>query len=273
MPGLASIDRAGINVDVTQRPALTPKLPVEAPISGRRRTAAGDPVRERIKAAAIDLFTRRGFHGVTFIDIGRSLGIPHSLVHYHFGSKPALAEEVLRDFSDKGMTELANIWENPDTSLLEKFTGGRNRLYQRFLQFNPDGIIAHAPGLVSRFSMEFETITPEMQRLVKQTHERTDRIILNALTIALDRNELRKDCPKHLLMLQIGSAFFVPGPIAHYGWSFERLDDLLRSIYVTIMGAFGESGADPSPWPSLYRRSGKATRKSRPRAKTAAASD
>ena len=217
----------------------------------RRRAAAGDAVRDRIKGRAIELFTRRGFNGVTFIDIGRDLGIPHSLIHYHFGSKSALAEEVLRDFSDAGMTELAEIWEAPDKSLLEKFTAGRDRLYQRFIQFNPDGVIAHAPGLVSRFSLEFEAITPAMQELVKATHERTDRIILNALEIAVARNELVQGCPKDLLMLQIGSAFFVPGPTAHYGWSFERLDDLLRSIYVTIIRAFGTGMTVPIAWSAL----------------------
>ena len=217
----------------------------------RRRAAAGDAVRDRIKGRAIELFTRRGFNGVTFIDIGRDLGIPHSLIHYHFGSKSALAEEVLRDFSDAGMGELAAIWEARDKSLLEKFTAGRDRLYQRFIQFNPDGVIAHAPGLVSRFSLEFEAITPAMQGLVKATHERTDRIILHALEIAVARGELVQTCPKDLLMLQIGSAFFVPGPTAHYGWSFERLDDLLRSIYVTIIRAFGTGMAVPAAWPPL----------------------
>lgn len=217
----------------------------------RRRAAAGDAVRDRIKARAIELFTRRGYHGVTFIDIGRDLAIPHSLIHYHFGSKSALAEEVLRDFSDAGMGELAAIWEDPATSLLQKFIAARDRLYHRFIQFNPDGVIAHAPGLVSRFSLEFESITPDMQRLVKHTHDRTDRIILNALQIAVGRRELVESCPERLLMLQIGSAFFVPGPTAHYGWSFERLDDLLRSIYVTIICAFGGEGADRAAWPSL----------------------
>lgn len=71
----------------------------------RRRSESGDAIREQIKNRATELFIRHGYNGVTLLDLGRELGINHSLVHYHFGTKAKLAEEVLGDFAERGIRE------------------------------------------------------------------------------------------------------------------------------------------------------------------------
>lgn len=230
------------------------KVPTEI----RRRSEPGEAVRRNIKELATELFIRHGYNGVTFLELSKRLGINHSLIHYHFGGKERLAEEVLRDFSELGIQQNKLIWMDPDKSLFEKFVAARNRMYKRFLMFNPSGKMQHPTGLVSRFSMDAETIGPRLREIVRDTQEQLDQCVEEAVQIAISRKELVADAPVKLLMLQISSILFVAGPTARYGWEFRRLDDHFRGALMTIMRAYGTSRDLPSTWPKV-RKPAKAT--------------
>ncbi len=61
---------------------------------------AGD-AREEIKAAALDLFTTRGYGQTSLREVAESLGISKAALYYHFSSKDdllaALVEPMIRD--------------------------------------------------------------------------------------------------------------------------------------------------------------------------------
>ena len=219
----------------------------------RRRSEVGDAVRQRIKTRATEMFIRHGYNGVTFLDLSKELQINHSLVHYHFGTKAKLAEEVLRDFAESGIRENRMIWCSRDHTLFQKFVQARDRMYYRFVLFNPNGTMQHPTGLVSRFSMDAETISPELRKLVVDTQDELDRCVSNAVQIAMERGELRADAPAHRIMLQISSILFVAGPTARYGWEFTRLDDHFRGALETLLLAYGAQKELPSPWPKVKR--------------------
>lgn len=52
--------------------------------------------RQRVIAAASELFAAHGFHGTTARDIAERAGVNLAAAHYHFGSKEDLYLEVLR---------------------------------------------------------------------------------------------------------------------------------------------------------------------------------
>ena len=56
-----------------------------------RRTPRSARTRERILAAATEVFARRGFHGARVADIAEAAGIAYGLVYHHFRNK----EEIL----------------------------------------------------------------------------------------------------------------------------------------------------------------------------------
>ncbi len=58
---------------------------------------AESSARERILAAAGDLFAEQGFDGVSVADIAASCGTSTGLVYYHFKDKAALYESVVRE--------------------------------------------------------------------------------------------------------------------------------------------------------------------------------
>jgi AcrR family transcriptional regulator len=65
------------------------------------RTAARQATRERLLAAAGELFAERGFHRTTVRDIASRAGVNLASGHYHYGSKKDLYLAVLRaQFAD-----------------------------------------------------------------------------------------------------------------------------------------------------------------------------
>jgi len=225
----------------------------------RQRSEAGEAIRQKIKAVATEMFIVRGYNGVTFLDIAKTLGINHSLVHYHFGTKAKLSEEVLVEFVENGLREIRALWCSADKSLFQKFVEARDRLYRQFFRYHTDGQPEHSTGLVSRFAMEFESIDPKLREIVKDTHERIDNCVRQAVLIAIERGELTEDTPVQLLALQISSILFVAGPTARYGWDFSRLDDHFRGAFAMITLAYGAGKREVEPWPKVKRPRSKRT--------------
>jgi AcrR family transcriptional regulator len=73
---------------------------MNAPLRGRGRPRGGaqqtEQTRARIRAAAIELFAAKGFHGTGVAEIGHRAGLRPGALYYHIGSKEELLWEVLR---------------------------------------------------------------------------------------------------------------------------------------------------------------------------------
>lgn len=66
-----------------------------APRLGRRRADTGDKkVREAILDAAEERFAKHGYHGVTTREVAARAGVTTAMIHYYFGSKRDLFDEV-----------------------------------------------------------------------------------------------------------------------------------------------------------------------------------
>jgi AcrR family transcriptional regulator len=65
------------------------------PTTRTRRQAAAALTREKVLAAARDLFMASPYEDVKAADIARAAGVAHGLVFHHFGSKQGLYQEVL----------------------------------------------------------------------------------------------------------------------------------------------------------------------------------
>lgn len=84
--GVASTPRAA------KKPAVAPKRATV----GRPRKAVGSAIAaDRILDAAEDLFSKRGFDGVTMREVAELAGVDPALAHYYFASKQGLFDAVL----------------------------------------------------------------------------------------------------------------------------------------------------------------------------------
>jgi TetR/AcrR family transcriptional regulator, regulator of cefoperazone and chloramphenicol sensitivity len=67
----------------------------------RKKTGRSDATRERLIAAAVELFGRRGFEGVGAREITAAAGVPLSAIPYHFTTKESLYWAVLARVSSQ----------------------------------------------------------------------------------------------------------------------------------------------------------------------------
>lgn len=207
------------------------------PVAG---PAAAPPLdlSERIEQVATQLFIRNGYHGVSYLGIAKELGITHSNVHYYYRTKPALAEAVLRRVAADTLAATARIWRDPEGSLADKFRRLRDWIHACYLQFNPDGRGGRPWGLLSRFSMEADALTPEMRQVLRATLKKQESDIRYAVDRAIERGELRPDAPADGITVQILGVMQLTGQLTRYA-GFERLDELLHWTLVTLERAWG----------------------------------
>ncbi|MCO1659295.1 TetR/AcrR family transcriptional regulator [Pseudonocardia humida] len=69
----------------------------------RRPDASG---RDRILAAAEELFAEHGFDGTSAARLARAAQVPQGLIFYHFGTKQNLLLQLVRERSDTALTGL-----------------------------------------------------------------------------------------------------------------------------------------------------------------------
>jgi len=72
--------------------------------------------RERILAAALDVFAEKGYHNATISEITARAGVSRGLITYYFPGKQQLVHELLGRYLD-GVAELTNVPGTPDERL------------------------------------------------------------------------------------------------------------------------------------------------------------
>ena len=66
-----------------------------APPDGRTRYANGERRRSEIVSAAMEVFAEQGFNNLSLRQIAEAVGVSHTLLRHHFGTKDALLQAVL----------------------------------------------------------------------------------------------------------------------------------------------------------------------------------
>ena len=206
-------------------------------------------VAERIERVATELFIRNGYHGVSYLGIGKELGITHSNVHYHYRTKAALAEAVLERVARDTLRNTGAIWNDATTSLLQKFVRMRDWTHQSYLQFNPEGSGGRPWGLLSRFSMEADALTPGMRKTIRSTLEQLEEGIRTAVRQAVTSGELEQRAPIEGITLQIASVMYLTGQLTRTAGGFKRLDELM--MLTGIYKAYGKDIAARLKWAAL----------------------
>jgi AcrR family transcriptional regulator len=177
----------------------------EAPARSARPSA--DPTRERILAAALDLFSERSFEGATTREIAARAGVTQPLLNYHFQSKDALWRAAV----DALFAELNDALAARAEGLrgVDELTTMR-LIVREFIFFS-----AHHPQLHRIITQECKLDGPRMDWLV----ERHIRPLYDATVERLDqliqRGELPNNIPAtHLYYIVTGAGptMFVLAP-------------------------------------------------------------
>lgn len=174
--------------------------------------------RRAIKQLASDLLVRRGYRGMSYAEIAIQLGITRASIHYHFGSKGELVDEVLADYVEATLHALGKIWANESTSLQEKFGEMMVFSRQRYDRFNARGEPVRPWSLISRLRQDQELLSAAGRTLLAKFSTELHDVFAGALSRAAADNEIRGDVEAASILLVAVADNAAPITIAEGGF-------------------------------------------------------
>jgi AcrR family transcriptional regulator len=141
----------------------TGKTPVAAPERARSAaTAHGELSRERILAAAIALFSERGFAGTSIADVCERAGVVKTALYWHFDSKEGLVDAALARVAETWIEQIrASVFEvDGIAERLDRFIAGL-----RWLVLERSEALALILGAVVERSQVNDTSRATLQEL------------------------------------------------------------------------------------------------------------
>lgn len=201
-------------------------------------------MREQVKVVAFDLLIRHGYHAVTFADLAKPVKTTRANIHYHFGTKQALVEEVLDDYIEVTLQQLREVWASPDVALVDKIQRTAEHSRRRYLSYNPTGRTGRPWSLITRLRQDAEALTPKCRAALRHYGSDLNAIILGAIEKAKAKGEFAASMPVQDVALHLVSIANSGGPITQDARSFERLGNLYSSFVRIITLAFGPGKPD-----------------------------
>ena len=205
-----------------------------------RDNTAGHDMRQRIKKVASDLLIRKGFRGASYGDIATALGITTTNIHYHFGPKKKLVEEVLRDYVENALVRQRKIWLNPVTSLPEKLDGVLEFNAERYRKFNRSSTAGGRPwSLIGRLRLESDLLSSHAREALTEFSTQVQSYVLTAVRTARDKGELKADSPVDDIAFLLTSIVNTSSTFTQEAGSIERLADYFRTVARVVTKAYG----------------------------------
>lgn len=196
-------------------------------------------MRERIKALALDLLIQYGYRGVSFGDLAAALETTRANIHYHFGHKQKLVEEVLIDYTAETIRGTSAVFGHPDKSFTEKIEGVVAFSRRRYAKYNPPGDEGRPWSLIARMRQDSNFLTPRGHEALQDFARDLHACIVAAVVDARDRREFLPSIPVDDVALQLFCIANSASPITQDAGNFDRLEQLYLGFARIVTHAFG----------------------------------
>ncbi|MDX8356475.1 helix-turn-helix domain-containing protein [Sphingopyxis terrae] len=196
-------------------------------------------MREKIKAAATELITRRGYHAVTFREIAEAVQTTRANMHYHFGSKDQLIEEVMEDYAAETVAFYRATFTAGDLTLHQKMMKIKDFLEARYRRFNPDGLTSDPWSLAARLRSDWEALSPKMKATLRNFTTENETCTRIGVALAVSSGELRADTPQEEVSLLLGTNIVYAQNVTRDTRSFEGVTRLWEATLSVIAAAYG----------------------------------
>jgi TetR/AcrR family transcriptional regulator, transcriptional repressor for nem operon len=202
-------------------------------------SADGDlPIRGRIREVATEMLIRNGYQGFRFRDIADALQTTRTNVHYHFGHKETLCEEVIVAYVDETRERFEAVWSSAAT-FEDKVLAMMESNRERYLKYNPAGDTAHPWSLIARMRLEREVISDKARQVLADFSAALETMVSLGIRAAIRERELRPDAPVEDIALQLVAIVNSADPITQDAGSFDRLETLYRGLTRIVLHAYG----------------------------------
>jgi len=198
-------------------------------------------MRQRIKALAVNLLIKHGYRGVSFGDIADGLSTTRANIHYHFGNKNSLVEEVTDEYVTTTLARFHSIWTDGGTALDAKVDATIAFNRQRYDLFNVGGDHGQSWSLVARMRTDSDALSPRSIASVRRFAFELTNAVRIGVANAVDRGELVPDTPVDDIVVQLVSIVIGAGLITHDAAHFDQLERIYRAFLRTVIAAYGRS--------------------------------
>ena len=186
--------------------------------------------RQAIKNTALELLLRHGYRGTSFGDIAAELDTTRANIHYHFGGKQALVEEVLGDYVQATLAALRAIWSADNLSLGGKIEAMVGHSRSRFEHFNASGKEGQPWSLISRLRQDADLLSAKGRQMLDHFGSELAAIFADALSSAAGKGELANNVQAHDAALLLAAIADNAAPITLTEGGFGRLETIYRSL-------------------------------------------
>lgn len=193
--------------------------------------------RDTIKMLALQLLIQQGYRGLNFRDIAEGLDITRANIHYHFGNKQMLVEEVLNDYVDGTLTALDGIWTT-DRTFSSKIDAMIAYSKERYRRQNPPGTSGRPWSLISRLRQDTELLTPAGRESLQRFGMELTRILVESIEHAKAKGEFGPRLPVEDVALHLATLASNAAPITIEAGGFDRLERLYKSYASLVLQAF-----------------------------------
>lgn len=195
-------------------------------------------MRDQIKEISTELLIRNGYQGFRFRDVADHLKITRANVHYYYGNKENLCEEVVVDYVAQTLASWEANWKS-DKNFEQKIHGMMESNRQRYSRYNPTGSTAYPWSLIGRMRLERDVISAKARKALADFGIVLENLVVEGIERAVSASELSDAIPKHDIALQLVAIANSAGPITQDGGSFDRLEQLYRSFANIVLHAYG----------------------------------
>lgn len=202
-------------------------------------------MRNRIKKVAVELLIKHGYRGLRFGDIATRLGITRANVHYHFGTKQRLVEEVIDGYCAETLACYRPIWLDERNSFQDKIRTCIEFNRARYRRFNRRGERGKPWSLITRMRGEREVLSRRTNAALHDFGIEIDRYITGAIEQAKASGELGPEAPVRDLALQLACIVNSAASITRDTGGFEELEQVYEAFARLIHHAYGHQ-AEPA---------------------------
>lgn len=204
-------------------------------------------MRDKIKKVSTKLLIKNGVRGLRFGDIANYLGITRANIHYHFGTKKNLVEEVINDYVADTLEKMKEIWGDQEASYHDKTRRMMEFNRRRYAKYNRGNREGRPWSLISRMRLEADQVSEKAQKILRSFTEEIEAYLYRAVEDAQRKDELTRDAPVTDIAIQLLSIVDSAGSITQDGGSFDRLERLYTAHINIVRHAYGSARQPLNP--------------------------
>lgn len=196
-------------------------------------------MRDQIKQVAEELLVKHGYRGLSFRQISEILNTTRANLHYHFGSKEGLVEEVLEDYAAGTLDRYRDILTDSRSTLREKARAIVEMNLVRYRQYNAGGDHGNPWSLMTRLRSDSDALNDKMRMRLEAVLREFEVLVRIGVSITVQSGELVPDTPQEQVALQLVTIIHYAGLVTRDSGSFTRLPELWDATLTTIERAYG----------------------------------